>query len=303
MLDAPLCALLTTFVAACGTASPPTGSATTTSATSTTAPTPTTIITRLPLGDGHVTTTPHTDDIDSCTTTFGGGGAQSNGPWITGTSWNPSTKLHVQGGVAWPAAAYTAAVSGTQRTLTTEDLPVAHTSGVFPIASTDPASQYDHNPNTIAAHHTVITVDTAPTAAAQPSCLGLGPIGVLSDGVLLFNGLDAGGRDAAAHEVLDSCDGHPAPGGTYHHHTVPSCLLARATGTATLAGYALDGFGIFVERDAAGNLLTNADLDACHGRTSTVPWDGAQVSMYHYVATAEYPYTVGCYHGTPVSSG
>ncbi len=25
--------------------------------------------------------------------------------------------------------------------------------------------------------------------------------------------------------------------------------------------------------------------------------------MYHYDATLEYPYTVGCYHGTPVTTG
>jgi hypothetical protein len=290
-----LLALLAASVAACGASSPTTG---TTAATAAASPTTTTTGTSIPLGDNHHGTTPRSGYIDSCTTTFGGGGASSNGPWITGNTWDPSAKLHVQGDVAWPAASYTVTVSGTRRTITTEDLPVGHRSGVFPIASTDPASQYDQNPNAIAAHHTVITVDVTPAAAAQPSCLGLGAIGVLTDGVLLFNGLDAGGRDAAAHEVLDSCDGHPAPGGTYHHHTVPSCLLSAATGATTLVGYALDGFGIYVERDTAGKLLTDSDLDACHGRTSTVPWDGAQVAMYHYVATAEFPYTLGCYHGT-----
>jgi hypothetical protein len=34
-----------------------------------------------------------------------------------------------------------------------------------------------------------------------------------------------------------------------------------------------------------------------------VSWNGEQVSMYHYVATLEYPYTVGCYRGTPVRIG
>ena len=62
-----------------------------------------------------------------------------------------------------------------------------------------------------------------------------------------------------------------------------------------------DGFGIFVERSTSGALLTNADLDECHGRSSPVSWDGQSVTMYHYVATAEYPYTVGCYKGTPTS--
>jgi hypothetical protein len=283
-------AILTT--AACGSSTP-------TAAPASPSPTATTITVRHPLGDGHYSATaPQPGYIYSCQATYNGGGASSNGPWIAGNSWSPSTKLHVQGDVAWAKAAYTVTVSGTQRTITTEDLPVGHNTGVFPVASTDPAAQYDRNPNTIAAHHTVVTVSAEPAAAAKPSCVGGGGIGILTDGVPLFDALDAGGRDAAAHEVLDNCDGHPGPDGTYHHHTIPSCLLSSATGSATLVGYALDGFGIYVERDAAGALLTNSDLDVCHGRTSTVPWDGTQSSIYHYVATAEYPYTIGCYHGT-----
>jgi hypothetical protein len=53
-----------------------------------------------------------------------------------------------------------------------------------------------------------------------------------------------------------------------------------------------------VERDAAGNLPNNADLDVCHGRTSPILEDGEIVTTYHYDATLEYPYTVGCFHGT-----
>ena len=51
--------------------------------------------------------------------------------------------------------------------------------------------------------------------------------------------------------------------------------------------------------DAEGKELTDADLDACHGRVSTVMWDGKAQAMYHYVVTREYPYTVGCFVGTP----
>ena len=51
--------------------------------------------------------------------------------------------------------------------------------------------------------------------------------------------------------------------------------------------------------DDKGKELTNADLDECHGRVSRVVWDGKEASMYHYVLTREYPYTVGCFRGTP----
>ena len=42
--------------------------------------------------------------------------------------------------------------------------------------------------------------------AASPSCVG-GTIGVSVLGVPIYSAFDAGGRDAAAHEVQDECDG------------------------------------------------------------------------------------------------
>jgi hypothetical protein len=117
--------------------------------------------------------------------------------------------------------------------------------------------------------------------------------------------LDASGRDAGAHETQDACDGHPQGQGIYHYHTYSPCLSTKASqrpGSSTLVGYALDGGGIYLERDDHGNLPADADLDACQGRTSAITWDGKRVVMYHYDVTLEYPYTVGCYHGTPVST-
>ncbi len=257
--------------------------------------------TALPLGDGHVGSTPRVGWVDSCTTSFpSSGGASVNGPWIHGTTWDSTAKIAVQGTVKWPQASYSVTVSGGRRVVASNDLPVGFPTGSFPISPSDPASQYDRNPNSIMPQSVNYTLPANPTVAASPTCLSLGPIGVLKDGVLLFDALDAEGRDAQAHEVQDSCSGHPQMNDMYHYHSVSKCILTTATGSSTLVGYALDGFGIYVERDAHGNLPTDADLDACHGRTSTVLWDGKEVSMYHYVATAEYPYTLGCFMGTPV---
>lgn len=261
---------------------------------------------QIPLGDGNVGSTPTVGSIDSCQTSFNAnaGGAQVVGPWIdqNAKTWDETAKIAVAGSVSWPAASYSATVSGTTRDVTTNDLPVDHTSGTFPVGSTDPAHQYDANPNHIAEQNYSLALPADPTAAALPTCLGMGVVGVLKDGVVLYDGLDGEGRDAGAHEVLDSCAGHPDEGSIYHHHDVPPCILdAIPNGTTELVGYALDGYGIYVVKDANGNLPTNADLDACHGTTSAVPWDGRQTTIYHYVATLEYPYTLGCYHGTPIS--
>jgi hypothetical protein len=258
----------------------------------------------IPLGDGHVSTSPRVGYVDTCRTSFNGGGAEHSGPWLDAAAgtWDSKTKISVEGSVSWPSAHYSVSTSGGSRIISTNDLPISHTTGTFPIAPSDPAFQYDHNPNMIEAQSINWTLPADPSATATPSCVALGPIGVLDDGVLLFNALDAAGRDAGAHEVLDACGEHPQMNGMLHHHDVPACIMDKATGASTLVGYAADGYGIYVERDANGDLLTNTGLDACHGRTSAVMWNGSQRDMYHYDATLEYPYTIGCYHGTPIQT-
>jgi YHYH protein len=255
----------------------------------------------IPLGDGHVSTSPRVGYVDSCQTHFPTvGGAEKAGPWINTAkkTWNANTKIHVRGSVRWPSASYKVTISGNRRIVKTNGLPINHTTGTFPIASSDPAYAYDKNPNTIKATSVTWSLPKNPTKASTRSCTAMGAIGVLNDGELLFNALDGEGRDAVAHELLGSCDDHPMMSGTLHHHDVPSCIVSKAKGRSTLVGYAVDGFGIYVERDAKGQLLTNRDLDACHGRVSNVLWNGKTRNIFHYDATIEYPYTIGCFEGT-----
>ena len=259
----------------------------------------------IPLGDGYLSTSPKVGYVDACQIQFGGiGGAQAVGPWIdtTARTWDSATKISVSGSVSWPNASWSVKTARSRRVVRTNDLPKGHTTGTFPVGATDPAASYDRNPNQIAAQSITWSLPLNPKAAASPSCTNMGAIGILNDGVVLFNVLDGEGRDAAAHEVLDICAGHPEMSGTYHHHDVPPCILDKATKSSTLVGYAIDGYGIYVERDASGQLPGNTALDACHGRTSRVLWNGKQTVIYHYVATLEYPYTVGCFHGTPIST-
>lgn len=261
----------------------------------------------IPLGDGYRSTTPKVGDVDSCQTTFGGiGGAQVDGPWIDTArhTWNEETKLAVNGRIHWPSGSFTARRSGAHRVLTFNDLPTKDPTGVFPIAPADPAYGYDRNPNRIVTHSFRWSLPLHPRAARRPGCLNGGPIGVLDDGVVLYDALDGEGRDAGAHEVLDICAGHPDASDTYHHHDVPPCILDKVrNGSTRLVGYALDGYGIYVVKSRRGVLPTNTQLDRCHGTTSRVMWDGRMTRIYHYVATIEYPYTVGCFHGTPIASG
>jgi hypothetical protein len=300
----------TLFAGGCGgTAIVATGSSGATAARYATTPTsPGQINPRaVPLGDGYLSSSPKVGNVDSCITHFGGiGGATVVGPWINtkNKTWNYLTKIAVNGAIKWPTGSYRVSIVRGKRMIKFNDLPIGHTTGIFPIATSDPAYKYDQNGNHIAAQSFDWSLPLNPKAARKPSCLGGGPIGVLDDGVALFDALDGEGRDAGAHEVLDLCAGHPDPSDTYHHHDIPPCILNKTPkGKTTLVGYALDGYGIYVQKNKRGQLPNNTQLDACHGTVSKVLWNGKLTRIFHYVATLEYPYTVGCYHGTPIASG
>src|SRR5438067_3936927 len=236
--------------------------------------------TKLPLGDGKYVTTAQRGSVDSCITEFHGGGAFRDGPWIdtTAKTWDATKKIAAQGS-AHQAGQFTAVVSGSTLQLRGNGLPTTPT-GTVPVGASDPAYQYDRNPNSITTHALSLDLPAEPKTAASPRCVG-GEIGVSVLGVPIFSAFDALGRDAAAHEVQDACGGHPEITGQYHFHSLSPCLPAPgATGfDAGLFGYARDGFGIYVERDSSGRAFTTADLDECHGRTSEIMWHGRRTTM------------------------
>ncbi len=252
----------------------------------------------LPIGDGKYSTASKRGYVYSCQTAFSGGGAFASGSWISGATWDATKKPTVDGSVTWPNAAFAIAKSGVSRTFTSNALPKNHATGTFPISASDDAYMYDRNPNSIAAQSLSFTLPVSPVVAANPSCVG-GEVGIATSGVPIFNGFDAGGRDAVAHEIQDSCGGHPQVSGMYHYHGPSACV---ATGDSELFGYAFDGFGIFSNVES-GKSLTNDDLDECHGHSHAISWDGVMTTMYHYHLTKEFPYTVGCFRGQKYVNG
>ena len=249
----------------------------------------------LPLGDYKYTTTgPRKGYVYLCNVVQGGGGAQEDGPWIGSSTWNSNGKIAVEGNISWPSASVSIGVNGDTRTIQTNDLPVGATTGIFPIQPSDPSYQYDQNPNSIVAQDLSFSLPTDPTLAAAPSCI-YGEVGVMTNGVLLLDAFDAEYRDAGAHEIQDSCEGHPHEGGVYHYHSLSSCI-PNATET-NIIGWAFDGFPITGPEISPGRYLTTADLDECHGITSPIAMNGTMVTMYHYVMTQDFPYSVGCFRG------
>ncbi len=257
--------------------------------------------TKLPVGDTMTTTTtPAVGYLYECAVQSGGGGASTQGPWFNsgGTTWNSSEKISVQGSVSWTSS-FLASLANSILNITSNDLP-NHNTGTFPISSSDPAYAYDRNPNRIAAQTIAWGLPGNPTVAATPTCVS-GVIGILLTGSKLFNAVDGENRDANAWEIQDSCQGHPDSSGTYHYHSVSTCVPQKDTAGqhSPLVGYAADGFGIYGNLGQNGVALTNADLDECHGHTHAITVNGVTVNQYHYHATKEFPYTLGCFRGTP----
>lgn len=256
----------------------------------------------LPVGDGHyVTTSPKAGYIYACSQYAqslnpSNGGAGTRGPWfINGnTQIDLNKKVYVQGKVAWqPSLKNT--ISGAMRTISTNDLP-NHVTGTFPIAKSDPAYAYDRNPNSIKSQSLTYQLNSSP-AYGDPHCMG-GEAGIMLTGAALFSAFDAGGRDAVAWETQDGCGGHPQNSGEYHYHALSTCI--KNINVKTVIGFALDGFPITGPVVGTNNILTTSDLDECHGLTSQISLDGKSVTMYHYVMTQDFPYSVSCFRSAAI---
>lgn len=260
----------------------------------------------LPLWDGKISSSPRVWYIYSCWTHVDTSAwwAGKDWPWIIGAMRDPSKKISITWSVMRKEAAFKIVSTWSSRILLWNWLPLWYPTGIFPVGRTDPAHQYDANPNSISKQSVSVTITKYPTVATTPTCIWWGPVWYTLNGVAIFDGLDAAWRDAVAHEVQDECSWHPQQNWQYHYHSMSKCFkdTSKVWQHSSQIWYALDGFGIYGSKDTNGKTVTNADLDECHGHTEKVMWNGKLVTMYHYHATAEYPYTVWCFKWTPAKS-
>lgn len=253
----------------------------------------------LPLGSDKASTAPERGYEWLCTSGFPSGGPDvSTLPWVDSSkaTWDLQTKVAASGWVTHDDE-FSVEHEGSEEVLSGNGLPPV--SGTFPVTS-GTADRYYPDPTPVYAHKIEVELPYDPTEASAASCIPA-VVGITVTGIPILDAFDANGNDAAAVEVQDRCHGHPNQVVGYHYHSLSPCLLSPyAKSHTTQVGWALDGFGIYVEYDSKGRLLTDADLDACHGRTSVVPWHGKMVDIYHYDMTIDFPYVVGCFRGTPI---
>lgn len=114
------------------------------------------------------------------------------------------------------------------------------------------------NPNTPANQNFCFKITRTPQKKSGTyTATALGHIGVWTNGVSIFNAKDAfsyankkiWNQNAITVEgpSFDTCLGHPAPNGEYHHHLIPRCLFSynNPNNHSPIIGYAFDGFPIY----------------------------------------------------------
>ena len=205
-------------------------------------------------------------------------------PWLPEGSFSPETGI------------YTETFSTEDRQININNLPVDAKIGDWPMTNYQTLIAIDPNPGIPNSSSSSFTYPANPPEASSPVCVSFGAIGVTKNGVVIYNAADARGEDAVAREIVDIFGGHPAMS-NYHYHFIPERLDSEYLddGHSGIVGYINDGFPIYGYKGEGGIEMSNDDLDLCHGHKHGN-------LGYHYHATLEYPYTVGCYRGTPVSS-
>ncbi|XP_033726467.1 uncharacterized protein LOC117316086 [Pecten maximus] len=125
----------------------------------------------------------------------------------------------------------------------------------------------------------------------------MGKIGLTRTGVSLYNPLARDSKNAVEGpyaETFDNCDGHANKHGDYHYHKLPSSCLWRNE-VDYLIGVAMDGYPIYGPNTTGfATWLTTSDLDNCHGKTVG--------GNYRYIATEDFPYLLGCFHGNVIDT-
>ena len=247
------------------------------------------------LGDGYVTTSaPGVGQALACGL-LAPGAAPAPLPWVAGGSWTPSARPVLPGSVIWSAATFFLGPTGARTSFAGNGLPVVTPTGAFP-AGDAPA---------LAPHDLRGGFATAPRERRAPACVDPSqPVAIATNGVPILPPFDAAGTDLFAREVTDRCGGRTDSAGLYRYRGASPCLGRRATGRAHsgVVGWARDGFRLYGPRGARGVPLRSHDLDPCHGHAHRIGSGAAKLSLYHYHATPDFPYSVGCFRGRPSPS-
>jgi hypothetical protein len=239
-------------------------------------------------------------------------------PWVNGLDVVVAKMPYVEGSVDWGnIPRFKTWVDGAERHFKGNGLP-NHATGIFPVQqgtaaydyySKAPAPPYSSAAEIpIAQYDLDMTVPANPVYSETPYCINALVTGIVTQTGVPWHANIAPTNvwfDPIAGLPIDRCWGHPYDTQYHYHGYSWKCLPNQGSKNAhsPLYGYATDGFGVYGPRGDHGKLLTNKDLDECHGHVGKILWDGVVKEMYHYHVNNEYPYGVGCYRGAPTTKG
>lgn len=140
-------------------------------------------------------------------------------------------------------------------------------------------------------------IPTTPVPLDTPGSVAGSDVGVTLNGIPLAAPAPVSNiLGAYTIAAFDDCGGHINPVEGYHYHGSTGCTETglQSDGHAALLGYAMDGYGIYGELDAAGQAPT--DLGECRGQT-----DAIRGYHYHSAGAGENRF-IGCFKGDRVAA-
>ncbi|MEP1781989.1 YHYH protein [Reichenbachiella sp.] len=120
-----------------------------------------------------------------------------------------------------------------------------------------------------------------------------GALGIATNGIPIFNPINASGLVSNDIGELDAFGGHSGRGDDYHYHTAP-IHLESTSGILPIA-YAFDGYPVYGSKEPDGSAMETLD-DTFHGHEWS---DGS----FHYHGTSDYPYMVASLRGEVTLEG
>lgn len=237
----------------------------------------------------------------------------ANTPWVHGSSITTSEIPHVEGNVNWRSSYRTTTTPRTRHLkgnglpdTPTGEFPVKKGTAAYPYYAALPAQGYDNAAEIpIKPWDLDITIPRFPKPNPTPTCITRLTLGVADTGAPWHVEIAPDDQfrllNPSAGLPMDRCWGHPYATQYHYHGASWTCFAVRNKPDkhSPLVGYAIDGFGVYGVNGVHGKPVKNSDLDVCHGHTHRIMWEGKMVRMYHYHLNAEYPYSIGCFRGTP----
>jgi hypothetical protein len=237
----------------------------------------------------------------------------ANTPWVHGTFINTGQIPHVSGSVNRHSE-YKVTTTATRRILKGNGLPdtpigqfpVKKGTPAYPYYAALPAQGYDNASQIpVKPWDLDISIPRFPKVNPEPTCIARLTIGVANTGAPWHVEIAPDSQynllSPSAGLPMDKCWGHPYATQYHYHGASWTCFKDKNKKgePSPLVGYAIDGFGVYGINGENGKPVKNSQLDECHGMVSRVKWEGRMVRMYHYVLNNEYPYSIGCFRGTP----